>query len=188
MGGQQRLVTENVYVHSKALIVDDVSVVVGSANINDRSMLGNRDSEMCMLMEDDTKQFGRSMRSSSMREFFGAAHVDWMNDAVWSSMIARAKQNTVVYREVLLPLPDDTITSWSQLKQLRAARSFQVDQYSPDQMKTPTTKTMEQDLHRMNTEVKGIVVEFPLDFLMDENLAPSIYNNTMGSLAPSIFN
>jgi len=37
-------VTEIIYVHSKLMIVDDKKVICGSANINDRSLLGNRDS------------------------------------------------------------------------------------------------------------------------------------------------
>ena len=40
------LVTELIYIHSKLLIVDDRLVICGSANINDRSFLGNRDSEV----------------------------------------------------------------------------------------------------------------------------------------------
>lgn len=39
-------VTELVYVHSKLMIVDDRLVICGSANINDRSLLGDRDSEV----------------------------------------------------------------------------------------------------------------------------------------------
>lgn len=38
--------TEIVYVHSKLMIVDDSVVIMGSANINDRSLKGNRDSEI----------------------------------------------------------------------------------------------------------------------------------------------
>ena len=41
-------VTEIVYVHSKLMIVDDRFVIIGSANINDRSLLGNRDSELAV--------------------------------------------------------------------------------------------------------------------------------------------
>lgn len=37
-------VTEIVYVHSKLMIVDDKRAIIGSANINDRSLCGNRDS------------------------------------------------------------------------------------------------------------------------------------------------
>jgi phosphatidylserine/phosphatidylglycerophosphate/cardiolipin synthase-like enzyme len=45
-----RLVSEMVYVHSKLLIVDDRVAVLGSANINDRSLLGNRDSELSVAL------------------------------------------------------------------------------------------------------------------------------------------
>lgn len=37
-----------IYVHSKLLIVDDACAIVGSANINDRSMSGVRDSEIAI--------------------------------------------------------------------------------------------------------------------------------------------
>jgi phospholipase D1/2 len=36
--------TEIIYLHSKLMIVDDRYLICGSANINDRSMEGNRDS------------------------------------------------------------------------------------------------------------------------------------------------
>ncbi len=48
-----KLVTEIVYVHSKLMIVDDKYVICGSANINDRSMLGKRDSELAAVVRDD---------------------------------------------------------------------------------------------------------------------------------------
>ena len=37
-----------VYVHSKLMIVDDEVLLVGSANINQRSMAGSRDTEIAM--------------------------------------------------------------------------------------------------------------------------------------------
>jgi phospholipase D1/2 len=37
-------VTEIIYIHSKLMIVDDDRLIVGSANLNDRSMNGDRDS------------------------------------------------------------------------------------------------------------------------------------------------
>jgi phospholipase D1/2 len=40
-----------VYVHSKLLIADDKTIICGSANINDRSMLGTRDSEVAVLLQ-----------------------------------------------------------------------------------------------------------------------------------------
>ncbi len=35
------------------MIVDDEVVIIGSANINDRSMLGSRDSEIAVYFYDD---------------------------------------------------------------------------------------------------------------------------------------
>ncbi|KAF2350641.1 Phospholipase D/Transphosphatidylase [Trinorchestia longiramus] len=37
-----------IYVHSKMMIVDDEYIIIGSANINERSMNGNRDTEMAI--------------------------------------------------------------------------------------------------------------------------------------------
>lgn len=44
--------TEIIYIHSKMMIVDDKYALIGSANINDRSMLGSRDSEIAVVTED----------------------------------------------------------------------------------------------------------------------------------------
>lgn len=46
-----RGITEQIYVHSKMLIADDNVAIVGSANANDRSMLGNRDSELGAIIK-----------------------------------------------------------------------------------------------------------------------------------------
>ena len=43
-------VTEQIYVHSKLLIADDRVAILGSANINDRSQIGNRDSELAVVI------------------------------------------------------------------------------------------------------------------------------------------
>lgn len=47
--------TEIIYVHSKIIIVDDEAAIIGSANINDRSMLGQRDSEIAVLIKSEFK-------------------------------------------------------------------------------------------------------------------------------------
>lgn len=50
----RRPVTEQIYVHSKLLIADDRVAVLGSANINDRSQCGDRDSELAVIVNDDS--------------------------------------------------------------------------------------------------------------------------------------
>lgn len=39
-----------IYIHAKLMIVDDRYLIVGSANWNDRSMLGSRDCEVAVLI------------------------------------------------------------------------------------------------------------------------------------------
>lgn len=60
------LVTEIIYVHSKLMIVDDRMCICGSANINDRSLQGSRDSEFCLVVHDtqmiDSKLNGQTLK------------------------------------------------------------------------------------------------------------------------------
>lgn len=51
-----KLVTEIIYIHSKLMIVDDRMAICGSANINDRSLLGQRDSEFCLVIQDTEEE------------------------------------------------------------------------------------------------------------------------------------
>jgi phospholipase D1/2 len=46
----QILTFMQVYVHSKLMIIDDHIALIGSSNINDRSLLGSRDSEVSFLL------------------------------------------------------------------------------------------------------------------------------------------
>ncbi|KAI9923259.1 hypothetical protein PsorP6_002482 [Peronosclerospora sorghi] len=41
-----------IYIHSKLMIVYDRCAIIGSANINDRSMHGDRDSDIALVIED----------------------------------------------------------------------------------------------------------------------------------------
>ncbi|SCU86048.1 LADA_0D11914g1_1 [Lachancea dasiensis] len=84
VGPNDRLVTEQLYIHGKVLIVDDRACIIGSANVNERSMLGNRDSEVAALVRDtdlvETKmgdqpylagRFAWELRQRLMREHMG---------------------------------------------------------------------------------------------------------------------
>lgn len=82
VGGQVR--TEQIYVHSKLLIADDSIVIMGSANINDRSLKGQRDSELAVYIQDKTivkaplngkptevMKFGHELRKALWRKHLG---------------------------------------------------------------------------------------------------------------------
>ncbi|KAJ2905464.1 hypothetical protein MKZ38_005340 [Zalerion maritima] len=62
-------IQEELYIHSKLLIVDDRVVVCGSSNLNDRSQVGHHDSELSIVME-DTNMIASKMNG----EDFQAGH------------------------------------------------------------------------------------------------------------------
>ncbi|CAG8451339.1 15329_t:CDS:10 [Cetraspora pellucida] len=77
-------ISEEIYIHSKMMIVDDKYVIIGSANLNDRSQLGHRDSEIAILVEDkqtvpsrmngqkyEASKFAYTLRSNLFKEFLG---------------------------------------------------------------------------------------------------------------------
>ncbi|KAL7718358.1 phospholipase D [Entamoeba marina] len=49
------MTVSQIYVHSKIMIVDDDWVMIGSANMNDRSLRGDRDTEIAIIVKDDVK-------------------------------------------------------------------------------------------------------------------------------------
>lgn len=78
------LTTEMVYIHGKVCIIDDRLAIIGSANINDRSQRGDRDSELAAFIRDtdyvesfmDGKpykvgKFAHTLRVRLMREHLG---------------------------------------------------------------------------------------------------------------------
>lgn len=77
-------VSEELYIHSKVLIADDRLVICGSANLNDRSQLGDHDSEIAVVIEDPTpvesymagqpytaSRFATSLRRQLFRKHLG---------------------------------------------------------------------------------------------------------------------
>jgi phospholipase D1/2 len=93
IGPKKALVTEQLYIHAKCIIVDDRTALIGSANINERSMLGNRDSETAAVVRDtdmiestmDGKpylvgRFAHTLRMRLMREHLGLDVDDIMEE------------------------------------------------------------------------------------------------------------
>ena len=78
------LTTEQVYIHGKVCIVDDRLAIIGSANINERSQRGDRDSELAAIIRDTDMidstmagqpykvgRFAHTLRMRLMREHVG---------------------------------------------------------------------------------------------------------------------
>lgn len=84
IGPTKQLVTEQLYIHAKCMVVDDKIAIIGSANINERSMLGSRDSECAAVVRDTDMlwstmngepylvgRFPHTLRMRLMREHLG---------------------------------------------------------------------------------------------------------------------
>lgn len=94
IGRRKMLVTEQLYIHAKCMVVDDRIAIIGSANINERSMLGNRDSECAAVVRDTDMmeshmngvpykvgRFPHTLRMRLMREHLGLDVDEIMEDA-----------------------------------------------------------------------------------------------------------
>lgn len=66
-----------VYVHSKLMIIDDQFLILGSANLNERSLAGDRDSEICLSVQPTAATVADVKKGiGDFRKAIWAAHVD----------------------------------------------------------------------------------------------------------------
>jgi len=175
-------VTELVYIHSKLCIVDDRLVICGSANINDRSLLGIRDSELCLHVEDtefvDGKmngepyqcgKFAGGLRKHLFKEHLGLLDKpnavseiidpvsDEFFDNVWNYT---ANTNTILYDELFSVIPTNSIPT------LRASKDLQT-------RVRPMVETFGRDIKAKLESIRGHLVWFPTQYLEDEDLQPA---------------
>ena len=172
--------TEIIYIHSKLMIVDDRKVILGSANINDRSMLGTRDSEYCVLIKEKKKlnskmdgkdfkaaNFAFSFRTNLFGEHLGLNPkdpilVDPLSDDLLDLVQNRAKNNTLIYRELWGCYPDDEYKNFKDIK--------------PKKIKKDEIGDFKELYNSKKEEIKGHVVQFPLHFLENEKLGISFFS------------
>lgn len=184
-------ITEQVYVHSKVAVFDDKYAIIGSANINDRSMLGLRDSEISLVVEDadevEVKLFdgnvlraGRKVQELRIRlwqehlgllpEPFNSELVQSLADPLdpkvyFDLMRQRASRNTQIYRELFHCVPDDSVETWAEY-------SLFVDK--PDTSKIDQETWNGIDVMANLKLVQGNLVLYPLNFLKKEALSAHI--------------
>lgn len=163
------------------MIADDCRMIIGSANINDRSLWGARDSELAVYLEGDTDTClhvnGRSFyvnstihefRSSIFVEHFGlsAQEVLWPGaEFFWRTAFNVAKINTQFYDRVFKVYPSNLYPDFQSLRSRK---------------KTLDIRAFE-DLRGL---VSGYAVEYPLYFLCKEHLENAKYDELALSLAP----
>ncbi|CAO3645654.1 unnamed protein product [Cunninghamella echinulata] len=114
--------TEQVYIHAKTMIVDDSTVVIGSANINERSMLGTRDSEICACIQDTEMidstlggnpikvgKFAHSLRIRLMAEHIGLPVDDLTADMIINKYTITNKEKINKRKDSMLSIHQDKI-------------------------------------------------------------------------------
>ena len=181
--------TELIYIHSKLMIIDDTKVLIGSANINDRSMLGNRDSEFAVIIKEkrelinringknfimngvnhNAAHFAVTFRKALMAEYLGISKDDpILDDPVSFNLhqlfINRARINTRIYHEIFGCYPHDSYTNIGLLK---AAQKIKENEKPELLLK----KYMD-----LKNQIIGHIVEFPLQFLKEEELGISFFS------------
>ncbi|KAF2873550.1 hypothetical protein BDV95DRAFT_617300 [Massariosphaeria phaeospora] len=112
LGPQKSLVTEQLYIHAKCMVVDDRVAIIGSANINERSMLGSRDSEIAAIVRDTEMldsymagepykvgKFPHTLRVRLMREHLGI-DTDEIGEDEWHSEEEEEPESPALRSEV----------------------------------------------------------------------------------------
>ncbi|KAK0503909.1 hypothetical protein EDD18DRAFT_1009767, partial [Armillaria luteobubalina] len=126
-------VSELLYIHSKLMIVDDTRVIMGSANINDRSQKGDGDSEIALVVEDTdivkstmngkrvmVSRFATSLRRKLFREHLGLIEPQWPHQRSkepdsFMHPAPHLNDNEFNLREddlVADPISDETLALW----------------------------------------------------------------------------
>ena len=162
------------------MIIDDKTVIVGSANINDRSMIGTRDSEVDVIITDESFDDGKmngqtypcghfagQLRKYLFREHLGLldsgdGDID-MTDPTIESFYKDTWQkislsNSNAFDEIFRCIPNDNATTIANCKK-----------YCDEPALVRTNPKAAEDKLK---EIQGHLVDLPLEFLVNEILTP----------------
>jgi len=165
------------------MIVDDRVAIIGSANINDRSMLGDRDSEICVLIRDteminstmngqeyQVGKFAHELRMHLFREHLGLSNDDQsiqdpIKDSVYRGIwISTACHNTQIYNQFFKDIPQDSIQDWADFQEKQKFSRRFVETFA--MFNSENLPTLDQ--------VNGHLIIYPLNFLQEVSLSPPL--------------
>ena len=173
--------TEIIYIHSKLLIVDDTKVLISSANINDRSMLGDRDSEFGVIIEEEKhdkykmngdKNYKAAKSVVELRKKLMAEHLgvdvndpileDPVDNELFELMISRAQNNTQIYHYLFKCYPNDEYTTFDLIPK--------TGNKNDDEWRD----VLFNKYMRKKDQIVGHIVEFPLNFLKNDKFGKAL--------------
>ena len=144
------------------MIVDDEHVIIGSANVNDRSQLGTRDSEVCLHFH--CHQFAKDLREQIWSNFLGEnlkgknGNQKPESEEFFTFWKNRSSDNTYYFDDVFRLAPHDDIKTWKNLVNYRKELIPLID----------------HDVYQAREvldKIKGVLVNYPTQFLEDENFS-----------------
>ncbi|KAL5960445.1 Phospholipase D1, partial [Taenia solium] len=165
-----RFTTELVYIHGKLMIVDDRKLIIGSANINDRSMLGNRDSELAVVVEEEVGE-GKGGVVADMRRRLMAEHLGVLSDNAtfsWDPNLLHQPTSDAFFHGVWRKTALDNMNIFEEVFDCVPSNSARQYPKRPTQLqgKRPRGKETAKLLCR----IRGHLCEYPEDYLADEDL------------------
>lgn len=175
-------VSEIVYVHSKLIIVDDVYALLGSANINDRSLRGDRDSELAVLVEERVKVRGlcngrEVEKSGKVREF--RIHC-------WKSLF----ELDLDYEDPLSVAFQDAVDSQANINENFYFKLFGFYPHNDYKFFSDIVVRKEQpsrEYYDNNKDlVRGFLLPYPVHFLESEESVKDKYHDLGTTLMPDI--
>ena len=172
--------SEMVYVHSKVLIVDDIVSVVGSCNVNDRSLRGGRDTEVAVVVEGPQVKDLRlklwrahlGIRPDSSRPHLTRSTLD-VSDvlACWPAVVETARRNATLIEAAFDLRPLDDVAT---LEDARSAVGLgRVSRRLANLEGAARAKVLHEIANTL-AGVRGDLCAFPEKFLGADALAPPL--------------
>jgi len=161
-----------VFIHSKVLVVDDKIAVIGSANVNDRSFVGNSDSEIGVILTDgdnpNPENVGcvKDFRLRLWRQYLGLSLDGQDDDAIsnpasdeaYDRWYSTASSNQSIISSVFDHFPGNSIACYSDYLKLK-------NRYNN---KRPEERAASLENPERLEKVQGILTEYPQGFLADD--------------------
>ncbi|KAG7030138.1 Phospholipase D zeta 1, partial [Cucurbita argyrosperma subsp. argyrosperma] len=177
------IATSQVYVHSKLMIIDDCITFIGSSNINDRSLLGSRDSEIGVIIED--KEFVDSYMNGKPWKAGKFAHS--LRCSLWCEHLGLHLGEV---SQILDPIVEATYKDlWIATAKCKLDHNTldlgiaaeKIEKHENGEVKMIDLRPMEK-----LKCIRGHLVCFPLKFLWQEDLRPGFIESEFYA-APQVF-